>query len=200
MSIQVAISDPLPAYRDGMLITLGGAGFRPEAPGDLLQWALQEQRRAILMTLESDADWVLLAELRAARTDVPVVAAIGANDVAAQVRAILAGAVSTVPRDAPSETIQRVLRAAVEGISMLPIEVVRALGERWRSSPSEAKVSDREIGWLQTLAKGVTISQLAEQSGYSERAMFRLLRELYERMEVGNRTEALMRAHERGWL
>jgi DNA-binding NarL/FixJ family response regulator len=200
MPIQVAISDSLPAYRHGMLTSLGDAGFQPEAPRDLLQWALQEQRRAILLTLESEGDWALLARLRAARADMPVVVAVAENDVASQVRAVLGGAISTVSRDAPTETIQRVLRAAVDGISMLPVEVVRALGERRGVVPTGAKVSEREVGWLQALAKGMTISQLAEKAGYSERAMFRLLRELYERMEVGSRTEALMRAHQQGWL
>jgi hypothetical protein len=50
------------------------------------------------------------------------------------------------------------------------------------------------------LASGRTVSQLAEQSGYSERAMFRLLRKVYVRMQVRNRTEALLRARQQGWL
>jgi DNA-binding CsgD family transcriptional regulator len=41
---------------------------------------------------------------------------------------------------------------------------------------------------------------VANLAGYSERAMFRLLRGLYARIGVRNRTEALMRAKERGWL
>jgi DNA-binding CsgD family transcriptional regulator len=44
------------------------------------------------------------------------------------------------------------------------------------------------------------VVRLADRAGYSERAMFRLLRQLYLRIGARNRTEALMRAHERGWL
>ena len=50
------------------------------------------------------------------------------------------------------------------------------------------------------LAGGVTVAQLAAQVGYSERMMFRLLRELYDRLHVRGRTDALMLARERGWL
>ena len=50
------------------------------------------------------------------------------------------------------------------------------------------------------LASGRIVSQLAERSGYSERAMFRLLRKVYVRMQVRNRTEALLRARQQGWL
>jgi DNA-binding NarL/FixJ family response regulator len=49
------------------------------------------------------------------------------------------------------------------------------------------------------LASGRIVSQLAERSGYSERAMFRL-RKVYVRMQVRNRTEALLRARQQGWL
>jgi DNA-binding NarL/FixJ family response regulator len=200
MSIRVAISDPLPAYRHGMLVSLGDAGFQPEAPRDLLQWAVQEPRRAILMTLDSQEDWALLAELQAAGADVPVVAAIPEGDVALQVRAVVTGAIATVSRGAPPESVQRVLEAAVDGVSMLPVEVVRALAARQLPLSREPRVSRREIQWLQALAKGQTVSQLAEHAGYSERAMFRLLRDLYARMGVGGRTEALMHAHQQGWL
>ena len=39
--------------------------------------------------------------------------------------------------------------------------------------------SPREIEWLQQLAKGIPVAQLADRAGYSERAMYRLLRGLY---------------------
>jgi DNA-binding CsgD family transcriptional regulator len=42
--------------------------------------------------------------------------------------------------------------------------------------------------------------QLAEQAGYSERAMFRLLKNIYSRLGVRNRTQALMLAKDQGWL
>jgi DNA-binding NarL/FixJ family response regulator len=200
MSIWIAISDSLPAYRHGIMTTLADAGFHPEAPSDLLKWALQAPRQVILMTLESDDDWGLLAVVRASRPDLPVVAVIADSTVQAQVRAISSGAVATLPRDATPETVQEVLKATVDGVSMLSVDVVRALAERREARPDGRSIGNRELQWLRELAKGKTVAQLAELAGYSERAMFRLLRTLYSRLEVNNRTEALMLAQKRGWL
>jgi len=41
---------------------------------------------------------------------------------------------------------------------------------------------------------------IAERAGYSERMMFRLLRDLYQRWGVANRTEAIIHARDNGWL
>jgi DNA-binding NarL/FixJ family response regulator len=200
MLIRVAVSDPLPVYRQGIMTTLGNAGFQPEDPPDLLHWVLEAERQVVLLTLESDADWTMLAELRAARPDLLLVAIVADATVQAQVRAITAGAIATVPRDADPETVQKVLEAAVAGSSLLPTEVVRALAAHQVAAPEAPAISDREIEWLRELARGTTVAQLAERAGYSERAMFRLLRNLYARMKVQSRTEALMYAQQRGWL
>jgi DNA-binding NarL/FixJ family response regulator len=200
MSIRIAVFDPLPAYRRGIMASLDEAGLQPEAPRDLLEWALAAPRQVILMTLESSDDWSLLVTLRAARPDLPIVAVIPDASVPAQVRAIVSGATAALPRDATPETVQQVLKAAADGVSVLPTEVVRALSTRREAEPSEPGLSDRELEWLRELAKGTTVAQLAERAGYSERAMFRLLRTLYGRLQVRNRTEALMHAQQRGWL
>jgi DNA-binding CsgD family transcriptional regulator len=50
------------------------------------------------------------------------------------------------------------------------------------------------------MANGQTVGELARAVGYSEREMFRLLRSLYERMGVRNRTEALLKAAQSGLL
>jgi DNA-binding NarL/FixJ family response regulator len=117
------------------------------------------------------------------------------------VRALTAGAVTAVPRDAPPEGVREVFEAAMRGTSLLPIEVVRVLASPSEPAPHAPDMpTQREIEWLRQLAGGMTIAQLADGAGYSERAMFRLLRALYAKLNVKTRTEALMHARERGWL
>jgi hypothetical protein len=52
MPVRIAVSDPLPVYRHGVMATLGEAGFAPEAPDDLLRWIRQEHRLVVLLTLD----------------------------------------------------------------------------------------------------------------------------------------------------
>jgi DNA-binding NarL/FixJ family response regulator len=200
MPVRIAVADPLPVYQRGLMATIGDAGFQPEAPDDLLTWILQEQRQVIFLTLHSPEQWTLLRELSSARTNLVVVAVLTDVSVQTYVKAILAGAATAVPRDASPQAIKRVFEEAVNGMSLLPAEVVQALTVRQETPGEEAELAPREIEWLRKLAKGTTVAGLADQVGYSERAMFRQLRELYTRLNVKSRTEALMLAHERGWL
>jgi DNA-binding NarL/FixJ family response regulator len=188
-------------FRRGMIATLGDAGFQPEAPEDLLTWARQRQRGIVMLTLHLPEDWRLLTDLRKASEDVVVIAVLNDAQTETCVRAIVAGAGAVVSRGAEPESVKRVFDAAVEGKSLLPTEVVRALASpRSSLNEDEAALSARELEWLKGLASGLTVAQLADRFGYSERAMFRLLRDLYARMRVQNRTEALMYAHRQGWL
>jgi DNA-binding NarL/FixJ family response regulator len=201
MPVQIAISDPLPIFRQGLKAALGSAVFDPAVPSDLLAWSRDEQARLVFLTLQSAQDWSLLLELQNTATTVTVVAVLTDISTTTWVRAILSGAAAAVPRDAPPETMRRVFEAALEGESLLPFDVVRALASvREPVAGDQERLAPREIEWLRALAEGATVAQLAEQAGYSERAMFRLLRDLYARMRVKTRTEALMRANERGWL
>jgi DNA-binding NarL/FixJ family response regulator len=201
MSVWIAVSDPLPLFRSGIVAALGNRGFEPNAPNDLLTWIREDQRRVVFLTLQTTEDWSLLAELREARADLVVVAMLTEVSTAAYVRAIQAGASAAMPRTATPETIRRVFHAAISGEGILPLEVIRALaaGRELPATESESP-SARELEWLRQLASGATVAQLAQRAGYSERAMFRLLSDLYRKMEVRNRLEALIRAHERGWL
>jgi len=187
-------------FRRGIMAILDDAGFTPESPDDLLAWSHQEHHRVILLTVGSPADWTLLTQLRDQGGDATIVALLPDASVSTYVRAVMSGAAAAVPRNAVPETVKEVFEAAVEGKSLLPVEVVRALTHPPLEADEEDMPSPREIEWLQRLADGATVTQLAERAGYSERAMFRLLRALYTRLGVKGRTEALMQAHERGWL
>jgi DNA-binding NarL/FixJ family response regulator len=200
MSVWIAVSDPLPLFRSGIVAALGDGGFEAEAPGELLAWIREDRRRVVFLTLETAEDWSLLEELCQARADLVVVALLVEASTIAYVRAIHAGASAVIPRAASPETLRRVFRAAVSGESILPLEVVRALTPGREPPDADQTPSPREIEWLRQLAAGATVAQLARMAGYSERAMFRLLSALYRRMEVSGRLEALILAHERGWL
>jgi DNA-binding NarL/FixJ family response regulator len=201
MTVRIAVSDPLPAFQHGIMAALGDAGFNPEAPKDVLTWSRQVPRRVVLLTLQSSSDWALLAELAGPDPELLVIALLTESSTATYVRALIAGAIGVVPRDAPPDTLKKVFEAALAGQSLLPTEVVRALASsRDLRDEGSTTPSAHEIEWLRMLAGGMTVAQLGDHFGYSERAMFRLLRNLYQRMQVGSRTEALMRAHEQGWM
>jgi DNA-binding NarL/FixJ family response regulator len=201
VSVEVAVSDPLPVFRRGIMATLDNAGYDPESPGDLLAWIQGRQRRVVFLTLQSSEDWGLLDEIHATRADLLVIGVLVDADTATFARAILAGAATAIRRDASPEVIRRVFDAVLNGETLLPLEVVRALASSEVSPTRETgSPSAQEIGWLRQLAHGRTVAHLAEQAGYSERAMFRLLRNLYSRMGVDSRTAALIRAQEMGWL
>jgi DNA-binding NarL/FixJ family response regulator len=202
MSVRVAVLDPLPMFRRGVMEMLGGVVFEPEALDDLLAWVHDEPRRVVLVTMHSAEDWALLGRLRQGSPEVIVVAMLPNAATPDYVRAILSGASAVIPRDAQPEFVRKVFEEAISGRCLLPIEVVQALTSA--SSPSvehdQTKPSPQELQWLRQLASGTTVGRLASEVGYSERAMFRLLRELYRRIGARNRTEALLQASQRGWL
>jgi DNA-binding NarL/FixJ family response regulator len=200
MSVRVAVSDPLPMFRRGVMACLDDVLVEPEIPTDLRTWAHSADRRVILLTVSAATDWDLLSDLCQMR-DVVVVAILEEASVASYLRAISAGAASAMPRTVSMTELRAVFRAAVDGSSLLPTDVVRALVGRGSEHASATDhPSTREIGWLRDLANGVSVGRIAEGAGYSERMMFRLLRELYTRLGARNRTEALMLAREREWI
>jgi DNA-binding NarL/FixJ family response regulator len=194
------VSDPLPLYRRGMMATLTDAGFRPEAPEDLLRWIAEQDPRVILLTVLSHREWALMRQLTEADAELILVALLAEAQQDNYVRAIAEGAASAVPRNATPETVLEVFKHAVRGITLLPTGVVRALAPTTMLTEEQPAINDREIEWLRTLSRGATVADLARTAGYSERAMYRLLRDLYARLSVANRTEAVMQAARRGWV
>lgn len=88
--------------------------------------------------------------------------------------------------------------AAVEGAVLLPREVLAAL--IGHDPHAAIEISSEEAEWLTDLSAGATVVKLADDFGYSERAMFRRLHDLYTRLGVSNRTEALVTAQRLGLL
>ncbi|MFD6662064.1 response regulator transcription factor [Micromonospora chalcea] len=197
MAVRVAIVDPLPMFRHGVTAILSADGHAVDTPDDPVAWASRCGSAVVLLTLAREADWRLLPRLLEVPTPPAVIGLIDGASAVLGARAIRSGARSVLPRDAAAPSLRRTVEATLDGQSVMPTVVMTAvLGAASDTAPAPAAGAV----WLRELAVGTTVAQLAAQSGYSERAMFRLLRALYRQMGAGSRVEAIMRAREWGWL
>lgn len=200
MQARIAIADPLPAFRRGVIEILRDAGFDPEAPEDVLAWVHDEVPKAVVITVRSDADWELLETLHRAATGTVLMVLLEPVTVEASVRALRSGAVCAVARDAGPDVLRDSFRAAMDGKSLLGVDVLRVLAAPDDAAQPTDRPSAEERKWLRELSRGRTVGDLAAEAGYSERMMFRLLRSLYTRLGATGRTDALITAQSRGWL
>jgi DNA-binding NarL/FixJ family response regulator len=194
----VAVLDPLPLFQRGVVEALRSDEIRFEMPTDIRAWVAQSGQRVVILTLASPEDWALLEQLSAKTL---VIAVLEENTAPLSIRALRLGAGSVVPRSATTAVMRRALEAALAGDAIVSRSVVRSLISSSRLHESSApQILEEEVLWLRQLASGMTVARLATLAGYSERAMYRLLNSIYDRLGVTNRTEALMKANAYGWL
>jgi DNA-binding NarL/FixJ family response regulator len=196
----VVIADGVPAYRFGLSAAFAEAGFHPDEPVDLERWARLPGRRGLLISVSSAEDYETIRSFRTANDELIVVALLRDAVPEMYVRALQAGASGAVSWTSPPDAVIAVVQAAREQQLLLPRDVVEAIASGIVVAPTLRGVRQAEKAWLQMMADGHTVSDLARAIGYSEREMFRLLRSLYERMGVKNRTEALLKAAQCGLL
>ncbi|MFF5233740.1 DNA-binding response regulator [Dactylosporangium sp. NPDC000521] len=198
---RIAVVDPLPVFRVGMAAVLADE-YTVDTPDDVLSWVVAVDRPLVMLTVRSAQSWATLTAL-AELPAVLVVALLDELTVAAAVRAAALGAVGVLDRAAPGPHIRRAVHAAFDGAAILPQPVLAALAAELApglDASSWEPPSDMQLRWLRELAAGSTVAHIAADAGYSERAMFRLLQSLYAQLGVRSRTEALMKAQQRGWL
>jgi len=201
MALRVAVVDPLPIFRQGAVRLLTDAGYEVAEPADVVAWARGMPRTVVLLTLADERSWEVLRQLAAEAPDQAVIALVDRLSTPLGATAVRSGARSVIPREATAAVLIRSVEATADGQAVMPAAVASALVVGLPADQSEGwSPPEEQVSWLRQLAAGSTVVGLARQAGYSERAMYRLLSTLYQRMGVSTRTEAIMRAHELGWL
>jgi DNA-binding NarL/FixJ family response regulator len=189
MAPVVAVIESAASYRRGLEAALADAGFTITAePGDA---------DAVLLALRVP-DGCETANALVAAGKVVVALLPDANP-AGHAHAFEHGAASATPWDADPAEIVTALTHAIAGWARLPVATVAAIASEWPGAHTpRPDVTEEEVGWLADLAAGETVARIAKETGYSERAMFRRLREVYERLGVTSRTEAIVAAERLG--
>ena len=139
--------------------------------------------------------------LREASPDTSVVVFTSFSDRDGIVRALDAGAVGYLLKDAEPEEIHGAIRAAARGEAPLaPRAAAALLADRRSRAAAQVELSPRERDVLQLVLDGLANKQIARRLGISEKTVKGHLTNLFQRIGVSDRTQAALWAERTGAL
>jgi DNA-binding NarL/FixJ family response regulator len=119
-----------------------------------------------------------------------------------------AGAAGYLLKDVQVDELVQAIRAVHAGESMLHPAIARKVINRFGQPEKEAKtvhialdqLTEREVEVLKLAAKGMSNREIAEELIISVRTVQTHLTNIFNKMGVGSRTEAVVHALRRGWI
>ena len=205
-SIRIVISDDHPVVRAGlrgMLDIEGDLEVVGEASNgrEALSLVGRLDPDVVLMDLQMpELDGVTATQLIRDRHPETNVLVLTTYDTDADItRAINAGAVGYLLKDAPRQDLFHAIRAAARGESVLTPAIAARLMNRMRG-PAHESLSEREIDVLTEVADGMTNKEIANQLHISEATVKTHLVHIFDKLGVDDRTAAVTAALEKGIL
>ena len=107
--------------------------------------------------------------------------------------ALKAGASGLVLKGMPLDRLLEAIRAVHQGDQYIPSEIAARIGERLL-----AQLSPREIEVLHSLARGLSNKEIAAQLGVVEGTVKIHITNIFTKLRVSDRTQALIEAIKRG--
>ena len=205
-TIRVVIADDHPVVRTGlrgMLETQTDIEVVGEAENgeEAVSLAGRLEPDVVLMDLQMpELDGVSATEQIRARLSRTHVLVLTTYDTDADItRAIGAGAIGYLLKDAPRDDLFHAIRAASRGESVLTPSVASRVMEQMRA-PGHTTLSGREIEVLTEVADGKSNKEIAKALFISEATVKTHLIHIFSKLEVDDRTAAVTVALERGVL
>lgn len=206
--MRVLVADDHPLVRDALARTVRGLRARDGEAGDVevaeagdLPTALAALAQPVMLAvvdlqMPGMEGLAGLQRLREALDGRPLVVASGQDD-PATIRAVLAaGVAGFIPKTAGADMLLQALRLVLGGGVYVPPQALAGL-----SAPvPEAGLTSRQAEVLHALARGEPNKQIARTLGLSEGTVKLHLAAILRVLQARNRTEAVVRARERGWL
>jgi len=118
-----------------------------------------------------------------------------------------AGAAGYLLKDVPAQELVEAIRAVHAGESILHPAIARKVINRFASPLHEVatgiesdELTEREMEVLKLAAKGMTNMEIAKALSLSVRTVQGHLSNIFSKMQVGSRTEAVIQALGKGWF
>ena len=206
MTLRLLVVDDHPVVRMGLVAMLS------EHPDFEVVGEAADGAEAVLLAARLTPDVVLMdlrmpvmdgAEATAkmlASPPAPAVLVLTTYDTDADiVRAVEAGAIGYLLKDAPRETLADAIRRAARGETVLAPPVVARLASRLRA-PAAPSLTDREAQVLQCVAKGMSNAEVGRELHIGEATVKTHLLRAFEKLGVTDRTAAVTAAYKSGQI
>ena len=208
MPIRVVLAD------DHAVVRKGVRDFLEEEPDIVVVGEAGDGRQAVELAVALRPDVIVMdiamPELsgveatRRIRTLAPAVRilALTAYDDEPYIFGLLdAGATGYVLKTAESREIVRAVRATAAGQSTLdPTVAARVIARARQPAPLPEALTERELEILRHAARGLTNKQIGADLSISDRTVQNHLANIYAKLEVASRTEAVTVALQRGLI
>ena len=206
MTLRLLVVDDHPVVRAGLVAMLG------EEPDFEVVGEAANGSEAVARAAELHPDVVLMdlrmpimdgaeATARLREAGGPPVLVLTTYDTDADiVRAVGAGAMGFLLKDAPREMLGDAVRAAARGETVLAPPVVARLANHMRSSPAGPELTARELEVLGCVARGLSNGQIGRELFIGEATVKTHLLRAFEKLGVTDRTAAVTAAYRLGLL
>jgi len=209
-SLRLVVVDDHALFRRGLV------GLLEEMPGFQVVGQAGNGEQALPLIEQTKPDIVLLdlnmpkmdgiatlRELRSRRIPVRVMMLTISQDDADLMDAIRAGADGYLLKNTEPDDLRRSIQRVYEGQGALSPEVtgpvLRALSRFTTNAPSPL-LSDRELEVLDCMVDGLTTQQMAARLFISENTVTTHVRQIFEKLEVSNRAEAVGKGMQLGLI
>jgi len=180
--------------REASTLAEGRAAIVAEAPQVLLTD----------LDLPDGSGTTLIAEVRAAHPETEIMVVSVLNDEASVVGAIGAGANGYLLKDAMAADIVATVRDLLMGHSPISAAIARYIVRRTQAagggSAGTAPLTPRETDILWAIAKGLSYAETADSLGLSTQTVRSHIKNIYKKLEVNTRGEAVFEAVRQGLI
>ena len=214
MSLRLLLADDHPLIREGLRSSFADQGFTIVAEAE-------DGKRAVDLALEHRPDVVVMdigmpeldgieatRRILRQRPQARVLVLTNHDDEAMRDAAQEAGAMAYVPKTAGTTEITEAVRALARGETMLVKEAKKPTGYRparfdryfGENLPPERTLTPRESQVLQLFANGRSTVEVARTLGISQKTVKNHLTSIYQKLNVRDRTEAVLLAVRMGLI
>lgn len=148
------------------------------------------------------ADLIRLARAKQPTAEIMVISVLG--DEESVVTAIAAGATGFLLKDSRQLDLVNSIRQLLDGRSPISTSVARfiikVLQKTEAPEVEESLLTKREMDILWGIAKGYTYKNVAERLDISSNTVPTHIKNIYRKLEVNSRGEAVFEAIQRGWI